>query len=256
MSFKSQIKDARLWLLGYDPGFMRLYYQHFYRPKPQTLAAYIDEKTQGIADFRFLQIGGNDGFVNDPIFKFVKRYRWHGIIVEPQKDVFVRRLCKTYRHEKKVILENQAIAEENGHKNLYKLAISSSRWATGLATFNRKTLEYQIERNYVADRARREGITLPENVDDYITIEKVPCSTISHLLSKHQFAKLDLLQIDTEGFDYEIIKTIDFSVLKPTIISFENEHLSADDLIHCVKLLEHNGYKVHHIDRDSVATLN
>jgi len=200
-----------------------------------------------------MQIGGNDGFVKDPIFRFVKKYRWKGIVVEPQKEVFYKRLKRTYRLEKNVVLENVAIAAQQGIKTLYKLAISNSRWATGLATFDRKTLESQIERNYVDDRARREGIRLPANKNDYIVEEAVPCETIDGLMKKHQFLSLDLLQIDTEGFDFEIIKTIDFEKVKPVIISFESEHLSAADREACFTLLTSRGYVVSDIGRDSVA---
>lgn len=242
-------------MLGFDPGFMKLYYKFIYKSKPGSLAHVIEQKVNGVKNFHFLQIGGNDGFANDPIFKFVKRYSWKGIIVEPQKEVFTKRLRRTYRFEKNIILENIAITEKNGIRKLYKLGFTNARWATGLATFDRKTLEFQIERNYVADCAKAQGIALPDNIDDYIISEDVHCSTINDLLIKHHFKTLDLLQIDTEGFDYEIIKNIDFSVLKPTIISYESEHLSKSDFIKCNDLLKLNGYTVNHLERDSVAYL-
>ena len=250
---KDKFNDIRLLLLGFDPGFMRLYYKFLYQPKTGSIAGIIEQKAKNIQDFHFLQIGGNDGFVNDPIFKFVKRFSWKGIIVEPQKEVFTKRLCKTYRFAKNVVLENLAIAEETCTRKLYKIAISNSRWATGLATFDRRILEFQIARNYISDCAKKEGVALPTNMDSYISFEEVHCTTIADLLIKHNFQNLDLLQIDTEGFDFELIKTIDFSTLKPTMISFENEHLSKSDFIKCEDLLRANGYLVNHIGRDSIA---
>lgn len=86
----------------------------------------------------FMQIGGNEGLVSDPIFKLIKQLPWKGIIVEPQWDVFHSQLKRTYRFEKKVILENVAIAREEGFRTIYKLNFSDSRWATGLATFDKK----------------------------------------------------------------------------------------------------------------------
>src|SRR5690606_41620417 len=151
------MNNFKLMLLGLDPGFLKLHAKYIYKPNPGSIAEIIDERAKEIPNFQFLQIGGNDGFVNDPIFKFVKRFSWKGIIVEPQKEVFENRLSKTYRFEKNVILENVAIADKSGMRKLYKLGFSNARWATGLASFNRKTLEYQIERNYVARCAKREG---------------------------------------------------------------------------------------------------
>jgi len=255
MNFKERFKQFRSVLLGIDPGFMSLYYKFFYKPTFPSVHYIIDKNSKGKRQFYFLQIGGNDGFINDPIFKFVKRYSWKGIIVEPQKEVFHKMLKKTYRFEKKVILENLAISEKNGVRKLYKLAISNSRWATGLATFNRKTLENQITRNYVDNRAKKEGIETPANIDDYITFEEVRCSTITDLLKKHQFKSLDLLQIDTEGYDFEIIKTIDFLNFKPSMISFENAHLSKQDMLKCEELFVKHGYSMEHISGESIAYL-
>ena len=148
MNFRKMVKNLTLTFLGLDPGFMKLYYRFFYQPKKGTIAEIMEERSRGVADFCFLQIGGNDGFVNDPIFRFVKRHAWKGIIVEPQKEVFTKKLSKTYRHEKNIVLENIAIAEKSGTKALYKLGFTNSRWATGLATFNRSTLEYQIKSHH------------------------------------------------------------------------------------------------------------
>jgi len=228
MNYKESFKQLRALIFGLDPFFLNIYYKYFYKPKANSIASIIEAKADKWP-FYFLQIGGNDGYINDPMFKCVKRYNLKGIIVEPQKEVFEQRLRKTYRFEKKVILENVAIADSNEIKKLYKLAISDSRWATGLATFDRKTLEHHIEKGYVDERAKKEGITIPKNKADYITYEEVNCSTIERLLQKHHFEYLDLLQIDTEGYDFEIIKTIDFNTLKPKIISFESEHLSSKD---------------------------
>ena len=255
MSFRNKLKNITLLFLGIDPGIMKLYYVLIYKPKPGSISAIIDQKAKNIKDFRFLQIGGNDGFFKDPIFIFIKRYSWKGIIVEPQKEVFTNRLLKTYRFEKNLILENTAIAEKKGVRKLFKLGISDSRWATGLATFDLKTLEHQIKRNYVYNRAKREGIKLPEKIKDYIISEDVYCTTIEDLMIKHNFKSIELLQIDTEGFDFEIIKTINFSVIKPTMISFENMHLSRSDVIECEKLLKTNGYIIYNKGRDSIAYL-
>ncbi|MCG8574233.1 MAG: FkbM family methyltransferase [Flavobacteriales bacterium] len=256
MTFKERLKEFRAFLLGIDPGMMKLVYKTSYTPKDGTIEAFIAEKTQQLKPLHFVQIGGNDGFIKDPIFKFVKKNGWRGIIVEPQKDVFHNKLRKTYRFEKKVKLDNVAIDKKSEVKKLYKLAISNSRWATGLATFDKETLIYQIERNYVDDRAKREGIETPEKTEDYITYEEVECLTLDDLLKKHGQSKLDLLQIDTEGYDFEIIKSINFEKVKPKIISFESEHLSSEDFEACQKLLKAQGYSIKTIDRDSIAYLD
>jgi FkbM family methyltransferase len=255
MHIKEHLKSIRANLIGLDPGVLKFYYKSAYSPKPQTLAHKLDQLSKGKKPFYFFQIGGNDGFANDPIFKFIKRDSWKGIIVEPQKDVFEKRLKRTYRFERNVILENVAIAKENGSRKLYKIAISNSRWATGLSTFDKEVLEKQIETERVKTKAKKERVTLPNTPENWITHEDVECTTIDNLLSKYKFSTLDLLQIDTEGFDFEIIKMIDFNKMKPSIICFEHTHMNEESIQECDELLSKHAYSVERIGGDSIATL-
>ena len=48
-------------------------------------------------DLRFLQVGAMDGKRYDPIFAFVKHYRWRGLILEPLADLFAA-LAEVYGH--------------------------------------------------------------------------------------------------------------------------------------------------------------
>ena len=42
--------------------------------------------------------------------------------------------------------------------------------------------------------------------------------------------QLDLLQIDTEGFDAEIIRMFPFEICTPALIHFESKHIEKKDL--------------------------
>jgi hypothetical protein len=64
---------------------------------------------------------------------------------------------------------------------------------------------------------------------------------------------LDYLQIDTEGFDDEIIKMIDFSQVKPKLIKFESVHLSLEKKLSTVDLLKSQGYKIIDEGTDMIA---
>lgn len=256
MNVKEGFKSLRANILGFDPGFLPVMYRWFYRPKAESHEGRLETLTSSLQSVRFLQIGGNDGFINDPLFKLIKRDRWQGIIVEPQREVFEKRLKKTYRHDSNVILENVAIAEQDGQQSLYKLSFSNSRWATGLASFNREVLVQELkEGDRVRTKAAQEGIDIPDRIEDCITTEEVPCYTIGSLMEKHGFASLDLLQIDVEGYEYEIIKTIPFSDLKPTIINYEHAHLNAEDRQACSEYLKQQGYQIEEFGGESLAHL-
>ena len=64
---------------------------------------------------------------------------------------------------------------------------------------------------------------------------------------------IDLLQIDAEGYDYEIIKMIKFQKIRPSIIRYEHKHLSKKDFTECLELLVNNNYGILFEDSDITA---
>ena len=71
-------------------------------------------------NFFFIQIGANDGVMSDPLNKFVRKFKWKGILIEPQKKEFIK-LKKNYNDCDGLIFENLAISDKEGNIDLYKL---------------------------------------------------------------------------------------------------------------------------------------
>lgn len=194
-------------------------------------------------DVTFVQIGAFDGRQSDPLYQFITRYHWRGVLVEPMPDAFAK-LKEAYRNEPQVILENVAIAQSNGTKTLYHLrrdAPGLPTWAPMLASFDR-------------DVVLRHGAQIP-GIADLIATTEVPCRSLASLLSQTGLGQCDLLQIDAEGWDYEILKLIDFTQHKPAIINYEHAHLNQDDWDAAIGLLVRNGYRVGIGPYDTVAYL-
>ena len=80
----------------------------------------INEYSKKNKDFFFIQIGANDGLKADPIYLYVNKYHWNGILVEPVKYIFDN-LRKNYQGVPNVLFENVAIGEKDGFKNFYRL---------------------------------------------------------------------------------------------------------------------------------------
>jgi len=85
-------------------------------------------------------------------------------------------------------------------------------------------------------------------------VEKVKCMTFSALLEK-QCKKNRSLHIDTEGYDYEIIKSIDFSQIKPRMIYYEHWCFNSD-IEECSKYLEDKGYRLIQEYADTLAIVD
>jgi len=72
----------------------------------------------------------------------------------------------------------------------------------------------------------------------------VPTLRFSTLLQKHKIQCVDILQIDTEGYDYEILQMLDYDVVKPALIHFENNFLTSQEMSGCSQLLARHGYRL------------
>lgn len=188
-------------------------------------------------DFFFVQIGANNGVNDDPIREFVVKYHLSGVLIEPQPSVFLE-LKKNYAAEPQLIFENAAISHTDGQAKMYFAKSENGEVASGLTTFRREVLEYQF-----GGRAKIEEIN-------------VPARTFKTLFTKNSIRRVDLVQIDTEGFDYEIIKLFDFSTYNPMIVRFEHIHLTKRELTEAVTMLTNLGYGLYRDSLDLVAIRN
>lgn len=187
---------------------------------------------QQVHDPVFLQIGACDGRYADPLYKFITQQHWAGAVVEPQRDVF-EALCETYRHESQLQFVNAAVAETNGTRNIYRVASDAAAFnglGMALASFDR-------------DVILRHRAAIP-NIDNVIETEDVECMTLDLLLERLGYDSVDILQIDTEGYDAKIVRMIDFEKFTPAIIHFEHKHLKREDFDGCIELLVENGYRI------------
>ncbi len=85
----------------------------------------------------------------------------------------------------------------------------------------------------------------------------VECWTFDKLLQEAQAPEtIDLLQIDAEGYDHQIIRSINFERVKPVIIRFEHMVLSQKERNECLSLLASQGYRFLLEDNDTTAYLD
>lgn len=230
------------------------YYRYLYKPRRGSVAEFIDNYSKKNSPVTFLQIGANDGFIYDPIHKFIKRDNWRGIMLEPQPEVFNQFLIRLHSKRPEITVINAALDVIDGTKTLYLPAISNERWATGLASFNREVLVNKIKDGTLKRQALKEGITISENEDELITGQEIETISPETLLARFGDEKINLLAIDTEGFDYEILKMLDLGRITPDIILYEEVNFDPATAAECRAYLESHGYSCRVISKDVLAT--
>lgn len=231
----------------------RFFYKHFYKPKRGSLAELLDVYSTNNKELAFIQVGANDGFFHDPLYKFIIRDKWRGVMLEPQPYVFNTYLKRLHKNTANVHPLNAALDFTDGEKIIYKIAFSKSRWATGLTSFRKEVIEEAITSGHVARCAKRYGEKLPDSTEEYIGEEKIQCVSIATLCKQYHIQKLNWLQIDAEGYDYEIIKMFNIEKTKPEVIAFEHSHLSPGEREECQHHLLKNNYAITFIGENTVA---
>lgn len=231
----------------------KLFLRLFFKPKEYTLEHLAHEYSKTVKPVHFLQVGANDGFYHDPLFKFILLHDWHGILLEPQPFVYREFLQRLHRNAKGIVAVNAALAPVNGKIKMYKIAFSNSRWATGLTSMSREAVESAISSGHVTRLAKRYGEPLPASLDQYIDDIEIEAINAETLFARYPLPKIDWLQIDAEGFDFEIIKLMNISKTQPKVIAFENTHFSSEDKIACERLLTEQDYVCTQFGENTVA---
>lgn len=254
---KALLHKIRFFLFASDHILWKWVLQLFWRPSPREPEFYIRHYLDNKEEVYFIQIGANDGLVSDPLIHLITLHKnWKGVLLEPLPDVFTYELKPLHSKRPRLILLNAAIAREAGQAVIYRISFSNKRWATGLTSFRKETLLSKITDGYVERCARKYGDLLPSDRNRWIAEETIRCITFQQILSESGFPRIDLLQIDAEGFDLEVIRMVPFHLVKPYIISFEHEHLSMEDKAICFDLLKEQGYQLTILQRDAVARLS
>ncbi|SMD41892.1 methyltransferase, FkbM family [Aquiflexum balticum DSM 16537] len=252
--FKKNYNRIRFNLCAAENPLYMGFYKYVYHPPKGSLSEFLDSYSRENAPITFLQIGANDGFIYDPIQKFIKRDNWNGMMLEPQPHVFHEFLVKIHAKRPEIIPINAALANKDGKTILYTISFSKERWATGLSSFEKEVLLNKFKDGTIAKKAAKEGIEIPKSEKDWIQEVEIDAISPESLIKKFDGKKIDLLAIDTEGFDFEILKMLDLKAMNPEVIIYEEEHFNEKTKEDCKGFLIGLGYSYHRAGRDVYAT--
>lgn len=152
----------------------------------------------------FVQIGTYTG--KDEFNRFVKKYPPSKVILVEPNEAMVNHIANNYVGIDNVFLESVAITETN-----------------------KGEVELVIPKNNIKGKSIN-GIKYKEShfsllpMDDWGNDFRrviAPSMTFSELCEKHNINDIHYLQIDTEGYDAEIIKSIDFDKINIDQIKYE-----------------------------------
>jgi len=223
--------------------FRFVYFNVYPKPTSLKISHVIGAFSMIRRNVSFLQVGANDGVTGDPINLFVRRDGWRGVLVEPLPD-FYARLVSAYAGQDGLVFENVALAETEGSLPFYRIRPGEGvpEWCDTLGSFMRDVV--------LSHRTQ-----FPE-IEAHLVVDQVKCMSVPTLLQKHRIQKLDVIVIDTEGYDFEILKQLDLRRLGPAIVVFEHDHLSDQDREAAARRLTNLGYHLFREGQNTCAFLS
>jgi FkbM family methyltransferase len=186
-----------------------------------------------------LVIGANDGLSFDDLFGSLNLSLTTGLLIEPSSKYFSELVLNTSNFPKLRPL-NIAISSSNTSLNLYQLNEKGlnkmPEWGRGLGSFSKEHL------------LKYDGV-LEEDIES----ELVEGRSFDSLIEEYKFFVIDYLQIDTEGFDAEIIKMIDFESFSSKLIKLEIDNLSDGEIVEIKEILKNQNYYLIRLGGDMIS---
>lgn len=200
--------------------------------------------------FTMVQIGayvGNSS--NDPIYPLLRRsaprlkrtgpLRHRIVLVEPVREHF-EKLVANYEAIPGVCFENAAISDRDGPSTFYRLTVDPvahgfPEWLAQLGSLKKERMGELWERHEANPECQRFW-------REHAVAETVNCISFETLARRHGLGPIDLLQMDTEGAEFDILGTIDFRRFPIRFINFESVLLQ-QQRPSCEQLLAENGYR-------------
>jgi FkbM family methyltransferase len=190
-----------------------------------------------------VEVGANDGKTGDPFFHLIRSRRHSkALLVEPVPHLF-ERLQRTYSDLPNCILANVAIAPVPGTAPIYYIDPDARKHFPELPPYFEELASF--------DKTKIAKL-LGERETSLLREKLVKTTPLRNLLTENGITRVDLLQIDTEGYDYEVLKTFPFDLSLPVLVCFEHCHLSECQRSAAVSLMVSRGYSVERWGKDFV----
>ncbi len=212
-------------------------------------AADIEQMAAAVGDglppgFTFANVGASDGVASDPIFPLAERLGARGVAAEPVPYVYAR-LAANYAHMPEVRCEQVAVSDRSGTERMWFVDpdVGGLAYVTqAIGSLDRDHLVETIEAANL--RAADIGPTAPihpghrgaaplpagegwpDDVLDHVRSVEVEVVTFDGLLARAGLDHVDMVNIDIEGRDFDVFRSIDWERWRPRVLVLETYHMS------------------------------
>ncbi|MEK7062990.1 MAG: FkbM family methyltransferase [Patescibacteria group bacterium] len=162
-----------------------------------------------------MDIGANDPIVRNNTYLFYKNGS-RGICIEPNPNIYTK-LKKIRPHD---ICLNIGIGDKSIDNVPYYMLTSGA-----LNTFSKEEAEnHTAKENYGKQKIE--------------SIINLPLKNINSIIDEYLSNSVDILSIDTEGFDLKIISSLNFKKCRPKVICVETARYEGNKIEKTINLIE------------------
>jgi len=165
----------------------------------------IDGFFSGAKSGFYVDIGASDP-VKDSVTKFFYDKGWSGINVEPNPSIYK----KLQKERPRDVNVNAAVSNDSAST----LSLRVYKKGDGLSTLSEDIKQEYIENTTVVTKEYRDI--------DVKTIKLI------ELFENNNVFEIQFMKIDVEGYEYEVLKSNDWTKYRPEVICIESNHIVKD----------------------------
>lgn len=185
------------------------------------LGFYLKPVVSSGRKLRIIQVGANDGIIEDPLVPFLSSSNVEAVLVEPLPDVG-EALRRMYSDSPHVHVEIVGISDQSETIEFFvALRAEDDKIADSrISSFDRSHVE-----RHIRNRKSIEPAIFGANP----RVEKmmVECCTVAQIMERMGWAEADILVIDAEGLDFAIVNNTLSGGNTFGMIYFEHLNMSA-----------------------------
>jgi FkbM family methyltransferase len=201
-----------------------------------TVASHLGKLRSGL---RFIQVGAHHGRGADIVHRYLHQEGSQGILIEPNPNTFSE-LQENFGERSGFILLQNAISTTPGPMSFYyfDFPYPKLKFTSRMSSLSKDHLLKHTPR--ICREFLKMKLPKPD-VDQYIRCVEVQSIRLEEVIESYKIDSIDFLQIDAEGHDFEVIKSMNFEV-RPLVIRYEHGHLKSKN--ECREYLEVRDYSV------------
>ncbi|WP_299500148.1 FkbM family methyltransferase [uncultured Roseobacter sp.] len=196
---------------------------------------------------RLVQVGANDGKMADPVYPFIAKGGWTGLLIEPH-PIYFAELQALHADNPDLVLRNLAISDAPGSLELFHLnEAARDRYPHGLrgcASLERGRMAEALQRG-----KKRKNVTVR---DDDIASTQVEVSTLQTVLEEEGLRQVDIFVIDVEGHETRVLNSFNLKAFKPKLMIIECNGSDVGDENAIVGVMKEAGLRVSRFGDDLI----